>query len=183
MNRLFYLFVFLVAACSHNSQPQGSSADKVELTSNLKGTRYSNIYFAGQPSDEDWKALKEQGFVHVVNLRSKSEIDEPAEKKMVEEAGLTYINLPVEVKKGLDKEIVQTVGKTVKSNAEEGKVLVHCGSGNRAAYWAGAHFYLDHGFAKEKAMGLAYELGMKSELLHKKLSDFIDSHPQEKKAP
>ncbi len=176
MKYLWLLFVFV--ACAQTSKtPDANLYDSNKaLTENLKASRYSNIYFSGQPKSEDWKTLKEQGFTHVINLRQSKEYDEKAEAKQLKELGIIYSHMPMDAKQPLSVAQVKGTTDAVVAHRKKGKTLVHCGSGNRAAYWAGAHFYLDHDYPKDEAIKMAKKLGLTSDKLATKLDQFIENN-------
>ena len=179
------LFFWIVAGCAQTSVSKNDSLHEsnVVISGDLKGSRYSDIYFSGQPSNEDWKKLKDQGFTHVINMRQEKEHDESAEQKMLEDLGITYTHVPMDASQDLRASQVELVTSAVKAHRKKGKTLIHCGSGNRVGYWAGAHFYLDHGYSKEDSLDMAQKMGMTSPRLMTKLKTFMDSEKREEKAP
>lgn len=183
MHKIIVALFLLVAACSQMPQRDQMALHEsgVGLTDSLQGARYSNIYFSGQPSDRDWGELKKQGFAHVVNLRQSSEYDEKSEKQSLEKYGIEYTHLPMDPAVDLNPEQVGLVTKAVMAHRSKGKTLIHCGSGNRAGYWSGAHFFLDHKYSKEESVAMAEKMGMTSPQLKKKLEGFIDKTPSQKK--
>jgi uncharacterized protein (TIGR01244 family) len=83
----------------------------------------------GQPSADELKTLKAQGFVAVVDLRGPDEnrgIDEVA---AAEAAGLAYTPLPITGLDAVNVENARTLGELL--DELDGPVYVHCGSGNR----------------------------------------------------
>jgi uncharacterized protein (TIGR01244 family) len=93
------------------------------------------IAIAGQPTADDLKALKAQGYVGVVNLRNEGEPDQPigpaAEAGVAKAAGLEYLHYAVGGTP-LDPAGVNSVIDFLDRHKAD-KVLVHCRSGGRAA--------------------------------------------------
>lgn len=167
--------LFFAISCEHKSIHHNSES-KVTIGKSLKASKYSNLYFAGQPAEQDYKKIKDQGFVAIINLRQKSEYDEFLEKKRVEKLGMVYHNIPMDMSKPLDNDYVSKVTTAVVSHRKNGNVLVHCSTGNRVGIWLGAHFYKDHGYSKAEAIQQARLLGLTKSKPLVKLQEYLESH-------
>jgi protein tyrosine phosphatase (PTP) superfamily phosphohydrolase (DUF442 family) len=163
-----FLSIFLVTSCGHFS-----SKEKVEIGNSLKAHQYKKIYFSGQPSDEDFKELKKQGFTHIVNLRRETEYSERDEKKLIKTLGMNYSHHPFPLDLKVNDDYVDGVTASVVKHRKEGKTLVHCSSGNRVAIWLGAHFKKDHGQSSKEAFDTATDLGLEKEGAKKALKEFL----------
>ncbi len=129
---------------------------------NFTKTITPSIVIADQPTDADLAALKLQGFVGVVNLRNDGEPEQPidteTEGEILNEIGVDYIHMGVGSAPLLESK-VDEVCKFIEAHAD-GKVLVHCRKGGRAAAIVLLQQALAHGWttaeaaAKGKAMGL-----------------------------
>lgn len=86
------------------------------------------LYSSGQPPQEDFRELAEQGIKHIVNLRPHMELefDEPA---LVESLGMTYHNIPVDGA-GINLENAALLANKLQDIGDQ-PALVHCASGNR----------------------------------------------------
>ena len=181
------LSTILISLCLISSPAQSSDAKKdqseesTRIGDSLRASRYSNLYFSGQPSHKDWASLKKQGFTHIINFRKASEIDEAKEKKEVEDLGMIYSHMPMDSSLPLTKSKVESVTKAVLKYRKKGKTLIHCGSGNRVAYWVGAHFYLDHKYSGPDAVAMAEKMGLTSSGLKRKLKKFISDNKNSKR--
>lgn len=167
-------------AGQNDSKAESLSAkaeSSVDLGTSFKPHRFEEIYFSGQPAEGDWKLLKEKGFNAVINLRTAAEYGEVSERNAVLAEGLVYVSVPMDREQPIEKALVDAVTKAVKDNRGRGKILVHCSSGNRAALWAGAHFYLDHGLSKADAGKMAQTLGLSQESAKTKLEEFLATQP------
>lgn len=91
------------------------------------------VAVGGQPSVDDLHALRAQGYVAVVNLRTEGEADQAlspaAEGFAAGEVGLGYHHVPVGLPR-LDPEQVRQLRAAI--DAAPGPVYVHCGAGQRA---------------------------------------------------
>lgn len=93
------------------------------------------ITVADQPTAADLEALKAEGYIGVVNLRNPGEPDQPlspeAEGDEVRDLGMDYLHFGVGAAP-LTEEGVGSVLDFIDDHAD-GKVLVHCRKGGRAA--------------------------------------------------
>lgn len=95
------------------------------------------VAVSGQPSADDLARLRDQGFTTVVNLRTAGEANQPLspeeEGKAAASAGLAYHHVPVSTK-DLRPDQVSAVRAAIQQ--APGRVLVHCGAGQRACAFA-----------------------------------------------
>jgi uncharacterized protein (TIGR01244 family) len=91
------------------------------------------VAVGGQPTVDDLRELRAQGFFAVVNLRTAGEAGQPlspeAEGFAAQEAGLFYRHLPVAIPE-IDSDHVRRLRDAIE--AAPGLVYVHCGAGQRA---------------------------------------------------
>jgi uncharacterized protein (TIGR01244 family) len=101
-----------------------------------RGVAGSPVGFGGATDASAMASLSEQGFATVINLRKADEegVDVPASRAAAQEAGLTYVHLPVDPKNlapGVIDEVLATVG-----DENRQPVYLHCNSATRAgAVW------------------------------------------------
>ncbi len=182
LKMILLLFVFLVSGCSH-LQVSDKVDEQIEhidhLISGFSATRYSNIYFSGQPPLDSFDKLKALGFQNIVNLRTSNEgnYDEKTEAQRVKEAGLNYTHIPVRGSAPLTDQKIEEITQAIVKNRSLGKTLVHCSSGNRVALWAGGQFYKDHGVSKEDAQKIARQIGLTKVSLQENLKNFLEDQP------
>ena len=181
MKHLVLLLLFpLFFACAHKltkSEALKKVEENVEILPELKGAKYSNIYFSGQPPLKNMAELKLKGFSTVINLRQEKEnvYFASEEEKAVKEAGLSYVHAPMKGSEPLSDTKLKEITEAVVAHRKEGKILVHCSSGNRAALWAGGHFFSDHGSSKEEAFEIAKRLGLTNRSLQKNLKNYLEN--------
>ncbi|NRA65665.1 MAG: hypothetical protein HRU19_14345 [Pseudobacteriovorax sp.] len=172
---LICLPIVIQLSCTHNTistsgpgetaksqQEKNHIEQQITIGKNLKASRYAEIYFSPQPSDEDILELKAQGFTKIINLRRSEEGDykESSERKAASRAGLAYTHIPTNPKIPITDEFIDKVTSVVKKHRGSGKILIHCSSGNRAGMWAGGHFHKDHNVSKQESLNLAKRLGL-----------------------
>lgn len=128
-----------------------------------------SLVTGGQPTADDLARLKERGVSLVVNLRRPGEETHHADPDVArrfnfaEEAaatalGLDYVNIPISSKDGLTRENAELLASVLAAN--DGKVLLHCGSGNRVgAMLALKAFYVD-GTDAESAVAAGLQAGL-----------------------
>ena len=139
-----------------------------------------DIYLAGQPSQDDFKAFKERGVKSVVNLRTKEELDWD-EAKVLKELDLKYHHIPVKSADALTDETFDTLRKLL-NNRDERPLLVHCAVASRVgAVWL-THRVLDDGVTYEAALAEAKTVGLKHPALEAKAKDYIARQKAQKPA-
>lgn len=174
MKSILLIFSFLlITSCAHSHKDP--SQTNIQVTKTLKGHSYGSIYFSQQPNEEELLSLKDNGFVAVINLREKKEpkYDESWEKKIIKSQGINYYNIPFSMKTELDDAYIDAVTSKILDHRKNGKVLVHCSSGNRVAIWLGAHFKKDHGLTSDEALDKAKSMGLTKAMAQKKLEGYL----------
>lgn len=137
---------------------------------NVKRAITPNITIGDQPTEDDLKTLKAEGYAGVVNLRNDGEPEQPmgtaAEGEKARALGLDYLHYGVG-SAPLSESGVQSVIDFLNRHSAD-KVLVHCRKGGRAAAlvlldqaqrngWSA-----DEAVAKGKAMGLDVDGGLRT---------------------
>ncbi|WZO99162.1 sulfur transferase domain-containing protein [Isosphaeraceae bacterium EP7] len=137
---------------------------------NFQRTVAPNVVIADQPTESDLLALKEAGYVGIVNLRNDGEPEQPidpkAEASRAADLGLDYLHYGVG-SAPFTREGVASVVDFIDGHAANGKVLVHCRKGGRAAALVllqqikANGWTPDEAFERGKASGLEVEGGLK----------------------
>ncbi len=120
-----------------------------------------NIVTGGQPTEANFRALKEAGVTVVVDLREPSEprpLDEP---KVVAALGMEYVNIPIGPMTRLDPPLMERFLGVLRSHKDD-KILVHCASANRVGGAMVAYLMLDHGMEQDDAVEAAQLIGLRS---------------------
>lgn len=148
---------------------------------NVKRAITPGLTIGDQPTEEDLRALKDEGFVGVVNLRNDGEPEQPlgtaAEGEKARGLGLDYLHYGVG-SAPLTEAGVGSVCDFLDRHADAGKVLVHCRKGGRAAALVllhqarRNHWGPDEAIAQGKAMGLEVEGGLRT-----LVENYLKQHP------
>ena len=172
---LLSIFISTSLFAESHKKSQHPIKNNTTIGKSLNANQYDNIYFSGQPSAEDFRQLKKQGFVHIINLRGSSEglYREKIEIKQVKEAKLQYSHIPFSMSEKLNDDFISKVTASVKKHRKRGKTLIHCGSGTRVAVWLGGHFHKDHKLSKTESIDLAKKLGLPDGKAEKMLRDYL----------
>lgn len=171
----FLITVFLISGCA---QLQKESLEQMKYNQTvgqgLSVHNYGEVYFSGQPSDEDFRQLKKQGFTQIINLRKDVEDNyiEKSEADLVKGMKMDYAHIPMDLSKPLTDQYINEIARPVRAARKSGKVLVHCSSGQRVALWAGGHFYKDHGYSRKNVELLVLNMGLEKEVLKDKLKEY-----------
>src|SRR3954468_2994319 len=136
---------------------------------NIKPTKTPGITVADQPSEEDLRALKAEGYTGVVNLRNDGEPEQPlgtaAEGDLVRSLGMDYLHYGVGGAPLSDAGVASVCDFLTQHSG--GKVLVHCRKGARAAALVLLHeaktrnWSVDEAMAKGREMGLEVDGGLR----------------------
>jgi uncharacterized protein (TIGR01244 family) len=125
---------------------------------------------AGQPTKDALRALKEQGFRTVINLRAETEPGVKEEEAILKEEGLRYVSVPI-TPASLSQQQVDEVEKALLDPAAGG-VLLHCGSANRVgAVWAAIQ--AKKGKSYEEALAEGKRVGLTSPALEAVLKKLL----------
>jgi uncharacterized protein (TIGR01244 family) len=123
---LFLAFAGHAVASAAHSQTDTDDPLAKEIPNYVRPA--GTIAFSGQPAEETFKKLKEAGYKTILNLRPADELSFD-EKKVVEELGMTYVNIPITTFSITDEKVSQFT-KVVGDSANK-PLLIHCGSSNR----------------------------------------------------
>ena len=132
---------------------------------NVKQHVTPTITIGDQPAGDDLAALKDEGYVGIVNLRTDGEAEQPlspaAEGEEVRGLGLTYLHLGVG-SAPLDEQGVAEFCNFLDENAA-GKTLVHCRKGGRAAALVALYLAQKEGWSAATLAEQAARQGLKVE--------------------
>lgn len=129
---------------------------------------FGSSWLASQPSEEDLRTLRAEGFRTVVNLRAREEwpFDEEA---VVASLGLRYVHLPVTAEALSEADFERFEEILADSSAQP--VFVHCRSASRVgALWAVYRMRRD-GLSLEAALEEGRKVGLSGEALEKVVVD------------
>jgi uncharacterized protein (TIGR01244 family) len=148
---------------------------------NFQRTITPTIVIADQPTEADLQVLKGAGFVGIVNLRNDGEPHQPlspdAEGAKARALGLDYIHMGVGAAPLLELD-VDAVCKFIDEHSD-GKVLVHCAKGGRAAAIVLLQLALAHGWTSAEVASKGKELGLDVDgNLRVMVETYLDNHRQ-----
>jgi uncharacterized protein (TIGR01244 family) len=104
--------------------------------------------------------LPAAGVRTVINLRPASETPDLDEKSLVENAGMAYRWLPIAGSAGLTRENVSAFDRML-AESGEGRVLVHCASGNRVGAMMALRARWVQAKSPEEALAIGKGAGLK----------------------
>jgi uncharacterized protein (TIGR01244 family) len=113
----------------------------------------SGLIVGGQPTEEQLSHLAANGLSRVVDLRGEDEDRGLDERAVAESLGLEYVAIPIPDRASLNWTAAAELNALLSS--DQGTVLVHCRSGNRA----GAVFALSASLDGESSVEAALEIG------------------------
>lgn len=174
MNRLRLLALPLIAAlaaCSGVSErrvvettPAAPAPTAAAPSSALdKLVAHERLAIMPQPTADDLRALKAQGYTHIVNIRTPAEMDDRKtvpfdEAALAAELGLDYVHLPQGGEAfPFRPELADGLAAALQG---EGKVLLHCASGARASLVYAAYLVKHRGVDPDTALREAAPFGM-----------------------
>ena len=166
---------FLLSACvmvSAMAQVQKGELAGIRNYSRVDAT----VGCGGQTDPAAMKALRQEGFVAVINLRLASEAgaDIDAGRGAAQSAGLKYIHLPFNAQ-APDPKVVESFLAAVADKANQ-PVYIHCASANRVgAFWM-IKRVLQDGWAIDKAKSEAEAIGLASPALVTFATEYISTH-------
>lgn len=178
---LLFLAFLAVAGCNKPTDTQGQTTqapaptvvaiERSALGATPNVTRLGTLYFAGQPTPDDFAAIKAAGVENVINLRTEAEMAGLDEKAAVEAHGMTYASVPFNGPAGLTDEVFGSTRGLLK--AVDGPTLLHCASANRVgAVWIPFRV-LDQGIDLETAVAEAKAIGLRSAEYEAKARDYV----------
>jgi len=139
-------------------------AAPAELASSRdKAVRFDRIVVSAQPSQDDLSAWRLEGVNRVFNLRTPAEMADRSrvpfdEAATVRGLGLEYLNQPIDGREfPFTPEALEAFAAVMQ--AQSGKVLLHCATGNRAGWLYAAYAVKYLGKSPDEAMRSLEPLG------------------------
>ena len=134
--------------------------------------RVNTTYYRGaEPADSQYATLASLGIKTIVDLRG-SDVDR-GDKRLVEAAGMSYVQLPMTTHEAPTSEMVNLFLETVNEPLNQ-PVYVHCVGGRHRTGVMTAIYRIDHdGWSSDQAFKemKAYKFG--ADFLHAELKKFV----------
>ena len=169
---ILLIFMVTTTVIAEQTQPKPKEEQKPTYTEKL--FQHENVYIGPQPKYDDFATIKAAGITSVINMRTPKEIDKLDfyEDYLLKKAGIDYHMIPIgsgEFKYSPAK--LEEFAQLMEAN--QGKVLLHCGSGHRASQLWAAYLVKYKGKSPDEALAMVKDMGwwpMPMELLlNKKL--------------
>jgi uncharacterized protein (TIGR01244 family) len=127
----------------------------------------------GPPSAATIAEMRSLGYSTIINMRTLSEPGVAKEAALAKAAGLHYVHIPVSgtttnLRNGL------ALSQALEA-APEGRILLHCGSGNRVGAMWGLKEAIEHGLSQDHAAEVARRSGMRSDTLESAVRASVSS--------
>ena len=130
---------------------------------------------AGQPTEAELKKLAQAGYRAVVDLRTSQEDRGFAEPEVVREAGMEYINMPLEAAPGSFDEDAFDRFRGMMMDNERRPMLVHCGTAARVGALMIPYLILEEDMRPDEAVELARRIGPEKEALTNRALEYAES--------
>ncbi len=171
MKLRFFLFLLAGLVASPGAHTQTETEDPLakEIKNYVRPTD-GNVAYGGQPTEDGFQAVKDAGFKTVINLRPVGEMSFD-EKKVVEDLGMTYVNIPITTFSITDEKISQLA--ELLGDPEAAPVLMHCGSSNRVGGMWYIYRVLFEEASEEEAMEEAVEYGLRNTMLTTAVKQYV----------
>ncbi len=158
--RCLLLAAVLAIGCSGNAKSE-QSYPTLEPSARLvripNAVLFDGMLLGGTPSRAHLEQAKELGYKTVINLRTRSGVED--ERQIVEELGMTFVHLPVRVPEGLSGETARALEEILKSR--EGFFIIHCKEGERAAALMALRAACVEGKTSEEAIAVGRRAGLR----------------------
>jgi len=135
--------------------------DVREITPELENAGYplEGVATAGQPEQEHLERLAEAGYRTVLDIRTLEEDPGFDESETVRNAGMEYVNMPLEVKPEAFSDEVFDRARELLADPDHRPILVHCASAVRVAPLLIPYLILDEGRSSDEAVKIASQVG------------------------
>ncbi len=141
--------------------------DVREIAPGLENAGYplEGIATAGQPEQEHLERLAEAGYRTVLDVRTLEEDPGFEESKTVRNAGMEYVNMPLEVEPEAFTDEVFDRARELLADPGRRPILVHCASAVRVAPLLIPYLILEEGRSPDEAVEIASQVGPQQEEL------------------
>ena len=169
-------FVALVAAlvATQTTYAQTDVEDPLAKSiPNYTRSEDGKVIYAGQPTKDSLQAVKDAGVKTVINLRPHEEMSFD-EKAVVEDLGMTYVNIPITTLSITEEKVGQLAD--LLDDPAAAPVLLHCGISNRVGGMWYIYRALSGNASEEQAMEEAVAYGLRSAMLTQVVKLYVSTH-------
>jgi protein tyrosine phosphatase (PTP) superfamily phosphohydrolase (DUF442 family) len=141
--------------------------DVREITPELENAGYplEGVATAGQPEQEHLEHLAQAGYRTILDVRTLEEDPGFDEAETVRNAGMEYVNMPLEVKPEAFTDEVFDRARRLLADAGRRPILVHCASAVRVAPLLIPYLILDERRSPDEAVEIASQIGPQQDQL------------------
>lgn len=136
---------------------------------------FEGVVASGQPTAGHLKRLAEAGYRTVLDLRASDENRGFDEATVVREAGMKYVNLPLEAKPEAFTDGAFDQARDLLGDTKNRPMLLHCGTASRVGTLVVPYLILDEGKSLEEAMNVASGIGSPNRELIRRAFDYAES--------
>jgi protein tyrosine/serine phosphatase len=174
MRKILTAFVALFASvtfASAQAEPAAPTAFTNIHIANF-GQMDARLYRGAQPTQEDYKALKELGINTIIDLRKDSE---DYSRSTVESLGMKYVTIPMTGWTTKDESVAEFL--KVANDPANGKLYVHCAAGKHRTGLAGAIYRLEnYGWDYDTSYKEMKNFGYYSGFFHRKIKGYVKDY-------
>lgn len=175
MARLFLFIIVTINAASAQHSPLAEKTDVEPFGNHKVISQWGHLTVADQPDKATIGMYKDKGVQMVISIRGEAENEGYDERKAVEAAGMSYIQIPYMSGRSIDGDAVDELLSLVDMTGKNGtNVVLHCTHSQRAGSFLGAALY-KAGYSREDANAAAKDAGMTSEFIVKIHNEFLDT--------
>jgi len=174
MRKILTVFVALFVSATFASAQAEPTAPKQFPGINIEnfGQMDTRFFRGSQPTQEDYRALKEFGINTVIDLRKDAE---DYSKPTVESLGMKYINIPMTGWTTRDESVAEFMAAI--NDTANGNVYVHCAAGKHRTGLVGAVYRLEnHGWDYDTAFKEMKNYKYFSGLFHFKIKSYVKKY-------
>jgi uncharacterized protein (TIGR01244 family) len=163
---LVVTFMLMLATTAFTQSPVLSTAEIDTPRAVADKTNFfqaGSFYFGGQPDEEMFRKLADEGVTIVINLRTDDEMD--AYKKenfdevaLLQDFGISYVHIPLGGKSGYSADAVDQLEKTLSEH--QGKALIHCKSCGRVSFLWVAYLIKYRNYTIDDAINIGKKMNM-----------------------
>ena len=172
------MFAFMCCGAQLNGEEPKSKKMHELKKASIEGVRKAhqagNVLLAGQPSEEAFEKLSQQGYKTIITLRHTDE-EHFDEAKVCEMLGLKFVRLQITSPDDMNVQMMDRCCRLLDEAKPGAGVVLHCAGANRVgAVWL-AHRVLRDGMTLDKASEEAAKVGLHTKELQKKAMEYVES--------